>query len=148
MNAKGNDMTTNITVHVNGRYRLVVRQDGAKDVAEVHGNYDGSPNPDGKHVFTLAHGAISNKFVFSEYYIPTEAEEQAARVEAGARTQKAKLELNAGKAVGTDAQGNDTATGKPVDVDAHLEGKGQPTDDLKVDFEEKPDPAVKPKPKK
>jgi hypothetical protein len=61
--------------------------------------------------------------VFSEYYIPTEAEELAAKVEGEKRTAKAKLEVNAGKAIGTDADGNDTATGKPVDVEAHLEGK-------------------------
>lgn len=128
-------MTTNIKVHVNGRYRLEVKQDGVAKVHEVHGNYEGSPNPSGEGgPFNLVHGSIGNKFVFSEYYVPTEAEQQAAQVESDKRTQAAKIEVNAGKAIGTDDKGNDTATGKPVDIDAHLEGT---TGDLKIDMTDK-----------
>lgn len=63
-------MTTSVKVHVNGRYRAVVRQDGIAEPVEVHGNYEGSPNPSGEHVFYLSHGSLSNKFVVSEYAVP------------------------------------------------------------------------------
>src|SRR4051812_6633732 len=113
-------MTTSIKVHVNGRYRLVVKQDGRDEPVEVHGNYEGSPNPSGEGSFNLVHGSVSNKFVFSEYYIPTEAEELAAKVEGEKRVAPTKLEVKAGKAIGTDADGKDTATGELVDIEAHL----------------------------
>lgn len=132
-------MTTTITLHVNGRYRAIVKQDGAPEPVEVHGNYEGSPNPEGKHTFNLVHGSKGNKFVVSEYYIPTDEEKQAEALEADKRAQSAKLEVKAGKAVGTDADGKDTKTGEPVDVEAHLKSADKPkSDDLKVDFEDKP----------
>lgn len=134
-------MTTTITLHVNGRYRAIVKQDGREGETEVHGNYEGSPNPDGKAVFNLVHGSLSNKFVVSEYYIPTADEHAAAQVAEAKRVAKSKVELNAGKAVGTDAEGKDTKTGEAVDVEAHLTGKSKgtvkpKTDDLKVPFED------------
>lgn len=57
-------MTTTITLHVNGRYRAYVKQDSDPWVT-VEGNYDGSPNPDGRKTFNLRH-ASSNKFVVNE----------------------------------------------------------------------------------
>ena len=74
-------MTTTIKLHVNGRYRAEVKQDGVKDVVEVHGNYEGSPNPSGEHTFYLAHGSISNKFVISEYPVPEVSVPQVAQTE-------------------------------------------------------------------
>lgn len=61
-------MTTTITLHVNGRYKAQVKQDDGKWV-EVHGNYEGSPNPDGKATFNLRH-ATSNKLVINEEAVP------------------------------------------------------------------------------
>lgn len=54
-------MTTTVSVHVNGRYRARVVQKNAdgkvvQDVV-VEGNYDGSPNPDGRTHFHLHHPA-------------------------------------------------------------------------------------------
>jgi hypothetical protein len=67
-------MTTTVRVHVNGRYKATVRQD-SKEPVEVHGNYDGSPNPSGERFFTLEH-LRSNKFVISEEDVPQEEEDQ------------------------------------------------------------------------
>lgn len=73
-------MTTTIKIHVNGRYMAVVKQDGVGSPVEVHGNYEGSPNPSGEHEFRLVHGSLSNKFVVSEYYVPEKVPETAGDV--------------------------------------------------------------------
>jgi hypothetical protein len=73
-------MTTSVKIHVNGRYRAVVRQDGVAKPVEVHGNYEGSPNPSGEHTFFLAHGSLSNKFVVSEYQVHHEEPEAEKQV--------------------------------------------------------------------
>jgi hypothetical protein len=61
-------MTTTVKVHVNGRYKATVKQDD-KEPVEVHGNYDGSPNPSGEHSFSLPHPA-SSAFVIGEEQVP------------------------------------------------------------------------------
>lgn len=61
-------MTTTVTLAVNGRYMAKVKQDEL-DWVEVHGNYEGSPNPEGKRSFNLRHGT-SNKFVINEEPVP------------------------------------------------------------------------------
>jgi hypothetical protein len=61
-------MTTSITIHVNGRYRSFVKQDDAEPVT-VEGNYEGSPNPDGRHTFWLRHGK-PNAFTVTEEQVP------------------------------------------------------------------------------
>jgi hypothetical protein len=71
-------MTTTVKIHVNGRYKAIVKQDGVAEPVEVHGNYEGSPNPSGEHIFTLVHGPIANKFVISEYQVPEDKPEPEA----------------------------------------------------------------------
>ena len=90
-------MTTTITLHVGGRYMAVVKQDGAKEPVEVHGDYEGSPNPGGNRSFNLGHGSLSNKFVISEYSVPTDAEKAAQQSKADAETG---VSLIAGTATG------------------------------------------------
>lgn len=66
-------MTTSVKVHVYGRYRATVKQTAADGVSSqtvvVEGNYEGSPNPSGEHVFWLHHPAQSI-FDISEEYVP------------------------------------------------------------------------------
>lgn len=90
-------MTTSITLHVNGRYMAKVKQDDQPWV-DVHGNYDGSPNPDGKKVFYLRH-ATSNKFVVNEEYLG-EPELQSIGSKDVAGVKDVGLILDAGKATG------------------------------------------------
>lgn len=61
-------MTTSVRVHVNGRYRATVTQDGVEPVV-VEGNYDGSPNPSGEQTFYLhgSHPAQGNFRIVEEY---------------------------------------------------------------------------------
>lgn len=65
-------MTTSVKVHVNGRYRATVKQTTAEgralDPVVVEGNYEGSTNPSGEHVFWLHHPAQST-FEISEEYV-------------------------------------------------------------------------------
>ncbi len=60
-------MTTSVKIHVNGRYKAIVKQDDREPV-EVHGNYEGSPNPTGEHTFWLPHPATGN-FQVTEQYV-------------------------------------------------------------------------------
>jgi len=64
-------MTTAVKVHVNGRYRATVEQttaDGTKlDPIVVEGNYEGSSNPSGEHIFWLQQTASSTFKVTEEY---------------------------------------------------------------------------------
>ena len=65
-------MTTSIRVHVNGRYKATVKQsraNGPDEVTEVHGNYEGSPNPTGEKTFYLPHPA-RGVFDVSEEAVP------------------------------------------------------------------------------
>lgn len=66
-------MTTNVKVHVNGRYRATVVQVNADGVKAapiiIDGNYDGSPNPSGEHSFHLHHPAIAS-FEITEEAVP------------------------------------------------------------------------------
>lgn len=65
-------MTTQVTVDVNGRYvATVIRVDAdGKPSApvEVHGRYEGSPNPTGKHTFHCYHPAVVS-FEITETYL-------------------------------------------------------------------------------
>lgn len=63
-------MTTSVKIHVNGRYRTTVVQDQKPPVI-VEGNYTGSPNPSGEHVFQMSHPANST-FVVTEEYLGEE----------------------------------------------------------------------------
>lgn len=72
-----NPMTTTVKIHVNGRYRAVVRQSltdrsafGSPTVIE--GNYDGSPNPSGEGSFYLPHPALA-LFEIREFSIDARA---------------------------------------------------------------------------
>jgi len=90
-------MTTTITLHVNGRYVAKVKQDEL-DWVEVHGNYEGSPNPDGKRTFNLRHNT-SNKFVVNEEYLE-EKKPEAEASESGpgdATAQGAVIEVGTAK---------------------------------------------------
>ena len=60
-------MTTSVKVHVNGRYRATVKQTPGGSVTVVEGNYAGSPNPSGEHVFWLPHPASATFEVTEEY---------------------------------------------------------------------------------
>jgi len=68
-------MTTDVKVHVNGRYRATVTvtkilADGSvaePETTVVEGNYDGSPNPGGEHTFWLGHPAQAMFEVREEY---------------------------------------------------------------------------------
>jgi hypothetical protein len=64
-------MTTTVKVHVNGRYRAFVTQDGNEPVV-VEGNYEGSPNPSGETSFALYHPANST-FQIREEAVPDAA---------------------------------------------------------------------------
>jgi hypothetical protein len=64
-------MTTSIKIRVNGRYKATVKQDD-KDSVEVHGNYDGSPNPSGEHSFNMPHPA-NTTIVVTEEQVPEDA---------------------------------------------------------------------------
>lgn len=77
-------MTTTVKIHVNGRYRAIVRQSGNPDV-EVHGNYEGSPNPSGEHTFYLQHGPEGTKSIFEveEHHIPEEDPKQVSGSDLG-----------------------------------------------------------------
>lgn len=57
-------MTTTVKVHVNGRYRATVKQDG-KDPVIVEGNYNGGT---GEKHFYLPHPAKAT-FEISEEYV-------------------------------------------------------------------------------
>jgi hypothetical protein len=61
MPKKEEQMTTSVKIHVNGRYHATVVQKNASGeivmTADVHGNYEGSPNPIGEQVFWLTHPA-------------------------------------------------------------------------------------------
>lgn len=78
-------MTTNVKVHVNGRYVATVTQ-GVREPVEVHGNYDGSPNPSGERSFTLGHPA-SETFEISERAVPEPSLEDGAADSTGASDQ-------------------------------------------------------------
>lgn len=63
-------MTTQVIVDVNGRYKATVTEthaNGATAIHEVHGRYDGSPNPTGQKNFWLAHPADATFKVVEEY---------------------------------------------------------------------------------
>lgn len=60
-------MTTTVKVHVNGRYRATVKQDG-RDPVIVEGNYNGGT---GEKHFYLPHPANAT-FEISEEYVPEE----------------------------------------------------------------------------
>lgn len=66
-------MTTTVNVHVNGRYRATVVQTAADGTVRppviVEGNYEGSPNPSGAHIFYLSHPAESS-FKITEEQVP------------------------------------------------------------------------------
>jgi len=66
-------MTTNVKIHVNGRYRAkVVQIDAEGDRSEtivVEGNYKGSPNPSGEMGFWLPHPA-KGTFEITEEAVP------------------------------------------------------------------------------
>lgn len=67
-------MTTAVKIHVNGRYRATVRRDNEEPVV-VEGNYEGSPNPSGEHVFWLNHTPEKGShsiFEITEEYVPEE----------------------------------------------------------------------------
>lgn len=106
-------MTTTITLHVNGRYKASVKQDDGSWV-EVHGNYAGSPNPDGKAIFNLRH-ATSNKFVVNEEYVP---EQKDAIAQGGV------IEVGLSKLSDAEAQ---------TIIDGKAPGM---TDDLKANFKD------------
>lgn len=59
-------MTTTVTVHVGGRYKATVKQNDLEPV-EVHGNYEGSPNPTGSRNFYLPHPAEATLVITEEY---------------------------------------------------------------------------------
>ena len=61
-------MTTSVRIHVNGRYRATVKQDDRPPVI-VEGNYEGSLNKGGEHVFNLPHPAKST-FEITEEQVP------------------------------------------------------------------------------
>lgn len=75
-------MTTAVKIHVNGRYRATVKQDG-RDPVVVEGNYEGSPNPTGEQTFWIGHtpekGSHST-FEVTEEYVP---EQPAAETKQG-----------------------------------------------------------------
>jgi hypothetical protein len=58
-------MTTTVKIHVNGRYRATIKQNGQEPVV-VEGNYEGSPNPGGEHSFHLPHPATATFEVTEE----------------------------------------------------------------------------------
>jgi len=58
-------MTTTVKIHVNGRYRATVVQDGKEPVI-VEGNYNGGT---GEHSFYLPHPAVGT-FTVSEEPVP------------------------------------------------------------------------------
>lgn len=64
-------MTTTIKVHVNGKYRATVTQEGKLPVV-VEGNYEGSPNPSGEKSFHLPHPATGT-FVITEEAVTDES---------------------------------------------------------------------------
>lgn len=68
-------MTTTVKVHVNGRYRAMVKQDDRPPVV-VEGNYEGSPNPSGEKAFYLPHPA-KGTFEISEEAVPQDTEGKA-----------------------------------------------------------------------
>lgn len=64
-------MTTTVKIHVNGRYRAIVKQtkvDGTvlPDVV-IEGAYDRSPNPTGEMTFNLGHPATTMFEIVEEY---------------------------------------------------------------------------------
>lgn len=64
-------MTTAVRVHVNGRYRAQVTQDGREPIT-VEGSYEGSPNPTGEHTFYISHSpekGSHSTFEVTETYI-------------------------------------------------------------------------------
>jgi len=61
-------MTTSVRVHVNGRYRAMVKQND-RDPVVVEGNYEGSTNPSGEQVFHLPHPATAT-FEITEEPVP------------------------------------------------------------------------------
>jgi hypothetical protein len=68
-------MTTTVKVHVNGRYKATVKQtsaDGSVQEVEVHGNYDGSPNPSGEKSFSLRHPASGTFEITEEVVAPSD----------------------------------------------------------------------------
>ncbi len=65
-------MTTTVTVHVNGKYRATVKQDGADPVI-VEGNYNGGS---GQKSFYLPHPATAT-FEISEEQV-AEGDERSA----------------------------------------------------------------------
>ncbi len=58
-------MTTTVKVHVNGKYRATVIQDGREPVT-VEGNYNGGS---GEQAFYLSHPANSTFVVTEEYVV-------------------------------------------------------------------------------
>lgn len=66
-------MTTTVKVHVNGKYRATVKQDG-KPPVEVEGNYNGGS---GEQSFSLPHPA-KGTFEISEVQV-AEGDERPAK---------------------------------------------------------------------
>lgn len=66
-------MTTTVKVHVNGKYRATVRQDG-QDPVEIEGNYNGGS---GERSFYLPHPA-KGTFEISEAPVAEGDERPAA----------------------------------------------------------------------
>lgn len=60
-------MTITTTVHVNGKYKAIIKRDDAPEI-ECHGNYEGSPNPGGSMNFSPGSGTftISEKQVVDD----------------------------------------------------------------------------------
>lgn len=83
-------MTTKITVDVNGRYKATVKLLKSGDPAEkielheVHGRYEGSPNPTGQKDFYIGHPACLTLDIIEEYLgeAPTLAPSEAAELTA------------------------------------------------------------------
>jgi hypothetical protein len=71
-------MTTTVKIHVNGRYRATVHQDGQLPVI-VEGAYDGSPNPSGLGTFWLGHPARSHFLVVEEWITDEEIAGRAVK---------------------------------------------------------------------
>lgn len=65
-------MTVSVKVHVNGKYKATVTHTASPGatprVTEVHGNYEGSPNPSGELVVSPGTGTfeISEKQVVDD----------------------------------------------------------------------------------
>lgn len=59
-------MTTTVSIHVGGHYKAVVTKNGGTPF-EVHGDYEGSPNPGGNWSDHIPHPAEATITVKEEY---------------------------------------------------------------------------------